>query len=398
MFNQAKPQHGIEARIRLRASCSILIAVIATAGAAACSIGESGPTEPLLPACDIAGPTFDLAPFDIDAIDVFEPLGAVTPPLHVLPGDYVTGRLRQEGEPPSPRGSDVRAPGDVRVSLIVRRTRYDDFDQPAGEDYSVTLDACRDVRLNIARMSDLSPILLAEAATWDRCVDNGRRNEPGLQVHFTFCVIEPAVEVERGTVLGSAGGQAGQGVLEMRAWDARNRPHAFANPFRYGVSADGFDVFHVNCPFEYFTQPLQQAMLAKLQRTTEPRCGDVVQDLFGTARGSWFLSEAGPGSTSVEEQLSLVEWSVDPSRVAIASGGALTGEPLLIVLLPSAEGRANRRPADITSDGNTYCYDAAGGRLLVKLETEAHLLAEFETGAACGGGPWTVQGAQIYVR
>ena len=112
-------------------------------------------------------------------------------------------------------------------------------------------------------------------------------------------------------------------ALDLEAYSLAAKPLAFANPDRYFSDLDLR--LNVVCPFDGFTPEAKAEQMSRIggydgqPRTVEPLCGEVMQDVPGTAQGNWFAGGfAGP--VDCPNELSLVHDYIDPTKSAISVG------------------------------------------------------------------------------
>ena len=364
-----------------------------------------------MPPCDESN-KFSVAPIDSDAYEVIIPLGLLTAPQHIQPTPHiyyhlVSDDLGDRGQR-TPKVADVRAPGDIRVlGLNVAESTGG----PQGDytDNDILFAPCRDRMFTLIHVSTLSPELeqLQETTAPDRC------NEYGFgEGRSRFCEATVLLDVSAGSLLGTTGGKV-SAALDLEAYDFSSPPLAYANPSRYFPSTDKIKkLLDVACPFDWFTDELKSAQLARLggndgqARTIEPICGEVMQDLDGTARGNWFFGESTRG-TDWKNQLALVHDHVDPSLAAISVGGVVMDQGIWL-FTPEDSGLINREFSQVQSDGATYCYHGAvsteggsdptpfPGRLLLLMPGDFTLLLERQDGDC--DGDWELADPVEYQR
>src|SRR5262249_34330398 len=146
--------------------------------------------------------------------------------------------------------------------------------------------------------------------------------------------------------VGSAGGPV-EGAMDFGASDDRIAPLAYDNPDHYPGGGNDFVSLHMVCALNYFSEPLRSDLLAKMgvpgrgPRIGEPRCGEIMQDVAGTAQGRWFADQ----TTTEDHHLALVHDLQDPSVPVFSVGSTLaTLPPGVYTFAPAASGRVNREP------------------------------------------------------
>ena len=313
-----------------------------------------------------------------------------------MPTTHVYYRLVRESTSSSSYGTpaiaDVRAPGNIRILGVDSSSS---IGGPQGDyiDYDITFAPCLGRMFKFIHVSTLIPELetLFEAGLTGRC------DEYGGAIQYRLCTAAIQLDVPVGTVIGTTGGKVSN-ALDLEAYDLEGPSLGYANPARF---RQGFNLqLKVACPFDGFTADLRERQLARMGgvygqlRTAEPRCGEVMQDIPGTAQGNWYAGEMGPSDWSRE--LALVHDNVDPDLAAISIGGTVT-DPGVWLFSPEYSGLINRDFSDIAPDGRTYCYQGAmtfidgratalfPGRLLMSLTSDAEMLVERQEGGCADG-------------
>lgn len=359
-------------------------------------LGREYPGLLTLPECS-ASTQLTMAPLEDDAYEVIIPLGLLST-NHVLPTSHVFYQLVREPTLSSrygtPAVAEVRAPGNIRILHV---NSSESIGSPRGDyiDYDITFAPCRGRMYQFLHVSTLIPELekLFEAGLTGRC------NEYEIgQSQARLCQSAVQLDVPVGTVLGTTGGKVSN-ALDLEAYDLDGPSLGYANPARFGSE---FDLrLKVVCPFDDFTADVQDRQLArmgasKLQpRTAEPRCGEVMQDIPGTAQGNWYTGITGRNANTSQE-LALVHDHVDPAMAAISIGGTVADAGVWL-FRPEYSGLVNRDFSSVSADSQTYCYQGAmtvqggqtptpfPGRLLISLTSDTEMLVE-QQGGGCGDG------------
>lgn len=214
--------------------------------------------------------------------------------------------------------------------------------------------------------------------------------------------------MKAGQVIGTAGGGTANG-LDIQAVHSRAAGKPYANPKRYRN-----DALHFVCPLDLFDPTTKAALYKKLgsnrtKRTIEPRCGEVNQDVAGTAQGNWIT---GVGKSDPIDQpgnwdksIALVHDNFNPS-IGVASIGGVIGNPTIIAFAPKHEGTINREFSEVKPDGSMYCYQtdaqpgsgnlARSGSLLIQLTSATTMQAQLAQGSCSGSASFSK--ATIYER
>jgi hypothetical protein len=285
-------------------------------------------------------------------ISTVTPLGNLNPPGHVHPTDHMYFYA-----PPLVGGTlavPLVSPGSVVVSEITLNRRSVGG-VPTNEDYGLTFAACADVRMAFAHVTELAPSFAANVGAVD-----GSCDAPYVTGGVTSqqCRKRLRVQLEAGEPIGKTGGPM-QGGLDFTALDRRvSLP--FVNPERSWGASSPFGQNQAACPLDYFVPSVAASLRARLgrpgfPRTVEPICGEVMQDVAGTAAGRWF--RVGVTSAQDDSHLALVHDNVDPTRGVFSVGTSVPSMPSgTYSFTPTVEGRVNLDFQRVTTVGTTYCY------------------------------------------
>lgn len=341
------------------------------------------------PAAD-AGPAylFTVSPIEESKIAYIIGMGTFGVPGHVIPNEH--GGIFVNAQ-----GVTLRSPGVLRVANL-RRTRYVTSPTRQGEsDYAIMYFAGSSEDGVFGHVTALSPRLDAlmtglQCSTYSTDVET-----------VESCSVNVNVATTPGEALGTVGG-ATANVVDWGHHDAAIT-NAFANPSRYTPA-----LLHAICPYDRFEPALRAALTAKLQRTAQPRCGEVAVDVPGTAQGVWVdATHAGAQLGDETSFITLAPQYDDPAnvlRLAAAPAG-IGARQLDVPLQPS--GAKNRAFTSITANGAITCYAEATGTasLFVALMPSGQLRVERVAHASgqspCDATPssWSFTGAAMnFVR
>ena len=136
-------------------------------------------------------------------------------------------------------------------------------------------------------------------------------------------------------------------------------------------------------------------------RKRAPICGEVMQDIKGTAKGNWYL-KGTPTTMSFPEDPHLAladDNDLNTDRQVFSVGTSMNKSglpPAPYFFRPTTTGNINREFKGVTPDGGTHCYDAFDPKQLVpvvvllQLPTATTLRMERVTAASCEAAqPWT---------
>jgi hypothetical protein len=350
-----------------RARALVLAAALLTA------CGKEGPK---LPACPASDEILTVPWMAVEAVGELTPLGNLNPPGHVFPTEHQYLYLADAGA-----ATPIVAAGPLVLVEVASSEHLSA--EPPFVDYDLTLSVCDGLSFRLGHVATLDGALAARigGATGGDCQTYSTGGQD-----YRRCRRTPSAALAPGDAIGTAGVNPGQWALDVGTHDLRKPPVALVAASAYGDAAYG------RCFLDYATAEVQAAFYAKVLRSEAPRCGTQGQDLAGTAQGNW--RRAGAPTYPEDPHLALVHDMKNPAQVALSFGTSLP--PLSGVAWPplATTGRANRDPSAVTSDGEAWCWDAGGGRLVVTLPTASTLRAEGQAGA-CGEGPWTLSGAAV---
>lgn len=339
---------------------------------AACSGGgdpvSGGSPAPKVASCPQGTALLTVSPLQLGDIGGWVPLGNLNPPAHTFPTDHQYLYLSTFTTPSQQRPVDLVAPGNVTITRA-RRTTYS---TDSHTDYSLSFSVCADVAGEFGHVGTITPSVLSQLGAFDQQCDSYSPN-PGLTVSTCYTK-SIAVPASAGEPLGTVGGPPNPAGLDFSFWDRRVPSLRYANPSRWIVSSDGFDNFHVVPASDYFAEPAKSAIAAKVgsfdgrvRRTVAPVGGTIELDVPGSVQGAW-LNPTQPTHPETPH-LAIVPDNVDPAQIDVSLGmsqpGFSSGQ---YRFMPVSTGQVNRRPSEITADGQTYCYELQyGGVLLVRL-------------------------------
>lgn len=336
-----------------------------------------------LPAC---GPDISLAALPLDEADFTSiiPLGNLSPTSHTFPTEHHYFVLNRD---PDHSDRALRAPVYAMQDGWVVTVSSVEHVEPGFTDYDLTLGVCADFSIGYGHLSRLSDELRAALGAPTHCetyVTDGTT--------YKRCSYAARVAVSVGQLLGEAGGNPDQYALDVGAKDFRRQQNSFANEQRY--RNDASYLLYVVSPLAYLGPAPGAVADSRMggwndePRTLEPLYGEIAYDVAGTAMGNWFRE--GEDFYPEDPHLALAKDNVDPSQYAISIGTSLGSMAGYVVLFePEHSGFVDRAFEEIT-DENIYCYpsqrpgsSAPAGRILIRLEGTASLLAEFQEGTGC---------------
>jgi hypothetical protein len=293
----------------------------------------------------------------------------------------------------------VVSPGDVTVVVAALMQAFGGH-----ADYQLYFTPCRDYLAYYDHVTTLSEPLAAQIGSFDdaTCMSYGDPARP-----FRRCAKDVNIPVGAGQAIGTAGVPTGLAALDLGAMDGRAPPLDYANPARISNrSPYGADRLHVVCPLDAYEPGVRDMLLARVSdyegkpRKREPMCGEVMQDIKGTAKGNWYL-KGTPTTMSYPEDPHLAladDNDLNTDRQVFSVGTSMNRSglpPSPYFFRPTTTGDINREFKGVTPDGGIHCYDAFDPMqfppvvVLLQLPTATSLRLERVTAASCvAARPW----------
>ncbi len=262
------------------------------------------------------------------------------------------------------------APGDIHITSVIGNK-----DLKTG-DFTIYFALCQDVYGYFVHVQTLSEEIIAMAKDvacedWSNATDE-------------FCTRIFQSEVSAGTIIGEVGGP--NGVFDFGTYDYRTKLD-YINPARFGSAEQKPRSLHIVCPLDYYDDA--SLFYQKIDRTEEPRCGLVMQDVLGTLQGNWYQGDA----SNWNNHLAFVHENDEPEQSVVSIGGVFTDSGRWLFTAKET-GQVNRKFTDVAPDDNIYCYQAEiqtipsdplpVGRIILQLTSDTELKIEYQD-AACGG-------------
>ncbi len=363
---------------------------------------EQASTEDI-PSCGEEQEIFSLAPLDPENIKDITPLGNLAPSAHTFPTIHMYWNLKnsdEQDENSVALSAPIYAPSDM---YITQMSRIEDVGDDGGlPDYSIRFYPCQEVYAYFDHLATVSGDIETafEEASEDFCEEYTLYYESGPRT-WSYCRKELSMFMKKGDYIGTVGGGQDQKSLDIGIYDYRITPHSLANPARWELYADG-NLPYVACPLDYFPKEIREAYETLIPRKAEPVCGEVVQDIAGTAQGNWLPKGTSIHIGAENEFLALVHDNYDPSQPVFSIGTGvetiLYGEYIFSV---KEQGLINRDFSDITAD-KVYCYEGLEpsgsgnsfeGIIIVQISEQNTLKIEGQEKTSCASS-WEFSGKE----
>ncbi len=347
------------------------------------------------------------SPMQLADIDSIIPLGNFAPPGHVIPTTHMYWRYHlKDGVT---QQTTIYSPAEMTMTKIVK------FDNGGSktpfDSYRLDFEVCDEVKGYFFHVVDLSDAL---KAVFHEPFDNAQTSDVGTGTLDHSFEKRVSVALAAGDIIGTAGGNPiYPDALDIGLADSRTTPAIIANPDRWPGSEQ-----HFVCPLDYFDTVTKTQLYSLLggykgpdASIDEPRCGEIYQDKPGTAQGVWVAKDLAPTDLwNINKQLTLGHSNYNHKQAIFSFGNQFKEIGLATNSIygfnPLSTGLVNRDFDDITSDGQTYCFEikSAGGQtnpnttVTVQLTDPNTLrLGKLER-TTCGSGPWTTEKYLEYVR
>lgn len=362
-----------------------------------------------MPSCGDKKEIFTTSPLQLSDFTFITPLGNVAPAAHTLPTAHLYFNIRTSGS--NIPEVDLIAPSDLKITTV---KWLEAKNKPEWNDGALVFGVCREFKAYFDHVKSFSEkIKKAYDDNPYKACNEYTLDYPLGKIDYRLCVAKVEIEIKKGEKIGTAGGGEGQRALDVGAFDTRISPHKFANPKRW---EDRNQMGYVVCALDYFPPDISKEIKRRLggyntddQEVTSGSCGEVVQDVAGTAMGVW----AQPGDEAImteSSNLALVHENIQPQVLAIsmAEAGQKAGlPPGKYSFLPKNEGAINRHFKDITSDGRVYCFETEEKHynkqgikvtILIDMPTKESLRIGKLDAPGCDQGPWQMNNFVEFVR
>lgn len=367
-----------------------------------------------LPSCGDKKDLFALSPLNLSDFTFITPLGLLGPTGHTLPSPHLYFNVRKTvpGDDTSlPAQIDVIAPTDLKITTV---KWLEAKNKPEWNDGAIVFGVCKEFKAYFDHMKTFSEkIKKAYDDNPFKACNEYTLGYPFGSVDYRLCVAKVDIDIKKGEKVGTAGGGEGQRAFDLGAFDTRVQSETFANFKRW---EDREQMEYVVCALDYFPTDLQGELRSRLgglnangNEVKSPSCGEVIQDVPGTAMGVW----ATPGDELIITEttnLALVHENIEPQYLVFSmadSGKKIGLPPGKYTFLPKNEGPVNRHFKDITSDGRVYCFETIE-KYYSGQETRVNILMYMPTPEAlrigklaspsCKSSSWEMENFVEFVR
>jgi hypothetical protein len=342
-----------------------------------------------LPVCTAT--PYTVSPIELATTFYLEPLGHMAGVGgHLFPTDHIYFYVpKATATTPT---TNIYAPGDMTIYQVASSEYLNAV--PRFTDYTIRFSPCQGLTGFYYHVGALSADLQAKIGS----INQSCFMYPDNSIYY--CNASVAIKVNAGDLLGTITGRVGHSftTLDLGSYD-RNQPAlSFISPARHYQ-----DELYTRCPLEPFQEPLKSLLSVRLGkydgsvfRTIPPVCGEIMQDLPGTAQGLWYVPGT-PQSTvqDISPHLALVHDNVVPTTGVFSVGNSMSASGLTgtqYFFQPTATGVVNLDFNLVTSNSTVYCYEnfqnLFNSIILLQLPTSTTLKIEKQTAASCGTGPW----------
>ncbi|MBI2085618.1 MAG: hypothetical protein HYT71_03850 [Candidatus Aenigmarchaeota archaeon] len=350
------------------------------------------------PSCGSDNILFSVSPAPLDKVLTLTPVGAMSPPDHVLPAPHmyfyvIDWKNQKDSEVP------VYASGNMVLKQIGLR-HYNHIGQYYNYiDYTLVFSPCAEFDLYFHHLRTLTyqPFIDAANKILQTCSFSKDRNED-------YCSGVVNIPVEAGQQIATAGDLKG-GVygFDLGARDYRlpTGKTALLNPDRFCKNGytNPFDRCYAVCPFDYFTDEVKSQIKYSMDGQdgliTNLSCGTLFTDVKDSLQGYWFKKGSSPMTIGESDGIYIGPDNTNPNVKVISVGNTLSDiQSGKYNFKPLPSGIFNRDPEYVTADGNIYCYEVNRGdnlsySIIMQLTNSASLRIEKLSSKNCGSGPWS---------
>lgn len=343
----------------------LVIAALVGAGLRVANKSKNGTANSVLqvasgaPKCEDAN-LLKNSPVKPDQISTIIPLGNLAPPGHITPTTHMYYNLihQTSNGVKIPNRTELYVPADMIVTKIMKSDNAD-LKIPYVS-YKVDFTICEEVAGYFILIQELNAEL--EAAIQPP-FDRTDSSDVGSANNSTNYTNDVRVELKAGEILGYIGGREGDPTgVDFTLQDSRAPKPVLANPDLWNSNEQYFV-----CTLDYYSKDLKDQLYAKigdfslnLRSPGEPICGDVYQDIPGTAQGVWRTSDA-KGAWDVRKVIALVRNNFDNSERVLSLGNIVKDIGIdssrTKYFKPSVTGLINTDFKLVKSNGQIHCYD-----------------------------------------
>ncbi len=352
-----------------------------------------------LPDCG-SGHLFTALPLSPSDFTDLTPLGNLNPTGHTFPTMHHYFYIVNSDGEGAPDVVNVHMPGDAWIVNI--NTSEHLSEEPVYTDYSISFKPCSQYRAYFGHIQSLSTDLQSQleqksSGSCNTYTTGGK--------DYRYCTYSMEHYVPADTVIGTAGGTAGQWALDFGARDKRIPALQWANQTRWENGAG--DAIYTACVSNAYEPTLKTELESRFgysgnYRSEPPVCGTIEQDLAGTAQGVWFLASADSNRVFPEDpHVALVHDKIDPSVGVLSIGTSLPEASGAHSFTPASSGLVNREFSEISgNDAGIYCYALTGNSaVLLQLVDDTSLKLEFKEIDCDVDTPFSFTGsAVLFVR
>ena len=370
------------------------------------SAGNSSHASSYYPTTDLAScqgtELFNVSPAVPGTYKYLEPLGHTSSydgnAGHVIPADHMYFYFT---DPQNSSPSDIAtivAPANVEIYNIVSKT-YVNNGIVTSHDYQIWFSPCTQVYGLFDHVDRINSTLQTAITDSKQRTCSNFTTGPGSPTYET-CNYAVNLKLKAGQEIGTAGGpNVSTYAFDFGVYDLRNPPLPFVDQKLYSYS------LYAVCGISYFKNgSVKNGLYNSLETTlVEPNglkdCGSNMWDKAGTIQGNWIIPGSQVQGVLPDNQygLSIAPMDTNPSENVIDWGGMISPANR-ISFTPTNSGTVNRNPANVTADGNIYCYQDINSStiLYIQLINSTAMKIEFHT-SSCPSNP-SFSNAMVYVR
>lgn len=348
---------------------------------------------------------FKMSPIAPSEISTIIPLGNLAPPGHVLPTTHMYYRYLHTNN--VPKLTTLYVPADMTATKIMLS---DNNSLPTPyNSYRIDFSVCDEVQGYFILVFNINDKL---KAAFHEPYDKVETSNVGGIKQEHNSIKNVSVKLNAGEVLGTGGGGLTMpNALDVGLSDTRIPSPTVANSARW-IPQD----LHYVCSLDYFPDTIKQTLYTKFGDfsghaldITSPQCGEVYQDIPGTAQGIWVSkTSAAQGLWDVPNNLALVHSNFNHKEAVFSMGNILQqlgfNNSNIYTFSPQSDGLTNIDFNKVTPNGKIYCYETSnsshnpGITAIIQLLDANTLRIGKLSNSTCGSGPWQFSSYLDFIR
>lgn len=353
--------------------------------------GSSGLTPPFdqlmnLEQCDDSNSVFSSSPLDEASFVAILPLGLAEGPNHTLPTGHTYIAMADKS---------IAQPIYAPVDATIYRVRYATNSNSNTTSYTINFAPCANMSAHFGHVTSLASSISSQIVFDD--------SECSVTGDVTDCTKEGMeISISAGEVIAYIGGptEDGSANLDFGLLDSRVTTYELL-----GTTTQERALYnpHVVCPYDYYSDSglmslFDSRLTSGFQVAGDPLCGTIDTDVVSHAQGRWYNQDEALTSELAHIHLGPHFRNPNKGNFSIGSQNDLDGAVYVFTLQSS--GVVNRDFADVSSDGNIYCYENladsvfssnnVSGYVFLTMPDDSSITLEYVASGSCPVDPNTL--------